>query len=503
VKPARVVVDNRVRVFAPDVGAQTLAELRALFEHKNPQHEKMKHMGFRFDHRKEPKLIVTWRDDGGGWFSVPRGGMRRVRELLQERGHVLRVKDARTNGLDSLVENFAWPDYRRSLYEDQQLALETILERETCLLRAPTGSGKTVVSTAALDHIRRPAIIIVWTGSLFDQWLERVHEEMGFRKRDIGEVRGGKKRVGPVTIAMQQALAKIPSDDSFFRFFGVVIFDECQRASAPTFFASTDPFTARYRIGVSADERRKDRKDFLARDLFSDVALSIDRKELVEKGRVRDVEIRVVPTVWKPPQPVEVENAGLEYGAFLDALSVADARDELIVEIVESELARKEQILVFSLRTEHCRRLVARLTSAGIAAGLLLGGAENQVARRATVDGLRKKRLQVAVGTTQAVGTGVDLPSVGVGIGAMPFAANRQDFNQVVGRVCRIAGGTTPARFYMLADPDRRQDWSAYFADERPVLVRQPDGTWLDARHHRRAAKLVAFPKEEGLWPSE
>jgi superfamily II DNA or RNA helicase len=275
----------------------------------------------------------------------------------------------------------------------------------------------------------------------------------------------------------------------------------CQRASAPTFFASTDPFTARYRIGVSADERRKDRKDFLARDLFSDVALSIDRKELVKKGRVRDVEIRVVPTVWKPPQPVEVENAGLEYGAFLDALSVADARDELIVEIVESELARKEQILVFSLRVEHCRRLVARLTSAGIAAGLLLGGAENQVARRATVEGLRKKRLQVAVGTTQAVGTGVDLPSVGVGIGAMPFAANRQDFNQVVGRVCRIAGGTTPARFYMLADPDRHRDWSAYFADERPVLVRQPDGTWLDARHHRRAAKLVAFPKEEGLWP--
>jgi superfamily II DNA or RNA helicase len=501
VKPARIVVDNRVRVFGPDVGARALAEIRGLFEHKNPKHEQMKHMGFRFDHRKEPRLIATWRDDGGGWLSVPRGGMRRVRELLEGRGHELRVRDLRTSGLDAILNGLEWPAYRRTLYDDQEAALAALLERETCYLRAPCGSGKTTITTALIDRVRRPACVIVWTGSLFDQWIERVRDEMGFRKRDIGVVKGGVKKIGAVTVAMQQTIARFPPTDQFFRFFGLVAADELQRFSAPTFVASVDPFTARYRIGVSANERRKDRKEFLAHDLFADLALSIDRKELVEKGRVRDVEIRVVPTAWKPPIPIEVENAGLEFGTFLDVLSVAEERDALVIELVAEELGRGEQILVFSLRVEHCRRLVARLTAAGISAGLLLGGQENRLARTETIKGLRRKSLQVAVGTTQAVGTGVDLPSVGVGIATMPVAQNRQDFNQVVSRVCRIAGGETPARFYVLADPDRRQDWAAYFADDRPVFVRQPGGEWLDARHHRRAAKLVAFPKEEGLWP--
>ncbi len=268
----------------------------------------------------------------------------------------------------------------------------------------------------------------------------------------------------------------------------------CQRFSAPTFVGSIDPFPARYRFGISADERRADRKEFLIYDLFGEMARDVDRKELVEKGRVRDVEIRVVPTGW-PYALDRAVPAGEAYRMMLDAMSDASDRDAHVLRIVQAERERGEQVLVFSLRVEHCRKLVGMLQKEGVNAGLMLGGPENKAALDDAVKGMRAGTMRVAVGTVQAVGTGVDLPRVGVGIVAQPVAGNRQLLGQVAGRVCRVAGGEGAARLYYLADACREKDWAGLFDDGRPVSVMDARGEWIDARHDRRAAKERVFPK--------
>jgi superfamily II DNA or RNA helicase len=487
-------------VYSPDVGEDVATEIAKLFEHANPVHQKNVRMGIRFDHRAEPRYIATWRREGP-WLSLPRGGMKRVREVLLSRGFRILARDERTEGYLPILEGFCWPEHRRTLFPDQREALDAIMSRETCLIRAPTGSGKTTAAVAAIVKAGLPAIVLVWSGALFDQWVERVDQELGVKGRWLGEVRGSRKTIGPITIAMQQTVAKLPPGDPFFRFFGTVVFDEVQRASAATYFASTDPFPARYRIGISADDRRKDRKEFLTYDLFGDVALEIKRLALVEQGRVRDVEVRVVPTGWQLPESIATTmNPGERHRLMLDAMALDTERDELVLDLVREELANAEQILVFSLRVEHCRRLVGELASAGISAGLMLGGVENRQELRDAVEGMRAGRMRVAVGTVQAVGTGVDLPSVGVGIIAQPMASNQQVLGQVAGRVCRIAGGTEPARLYYCADPCRAKDWQSLFADDRPVLVRRPDGSWLDARKDRRSGRAIAFPEPRGIF---
>ena len=774
----RVAVGSRVRVFKPDVPAHLLDELRALFEHKNPQAEKLRRMGIRFDPRREPKVIRTWRDEPP-WLSLPRGGTKRLRELLDSSQLRPLFKDERTEGEDAVLDGFEWPTYKRVLFPDQEDALAAMLRMETCYLRAPTGclagysilnvnragkgfrmrladfvfafnggrihgrawqadihtfvrapfpdglvhlarvisakesgvrevyrvqlapwtkgpigratlartqsaildatvehefltpfgwraleclsvgddvlvdagmggtlprskpwyrlktlrehpfvgrrgvkpskggwtvplhrlvaesrenglsleafigrvragdrslrfldpkvwvvhhkdentsnnasenlevmthaehqqrhrglaianiasrlvatkilsieyvgeretfdieverasafiangvavhnSGKTEVGLAAIARIRRPAIVVVWTGALFDQWLERVRDGLGIREGQIGQVRGGRKTVGPVTVAMQQTLAKFDPTDLFFRFFGVVVADELQRFSAPTFVGSIDPFPARYRFGISADERRADRKEFLVYDLFGEMARDVDRKELVEKGRVRDVEIRVVPTGW-PYALDRAIPAGEAYRLMLDAMSDVSDRDAHVLRIVQAERERGEQVLVFSLRVEHCRKLVGMLQKEGINAGLMLGGTENKAALEDAVKGMRAGTMRAAVGTVQAVGTGVDLPRVGVGIVAQPVAGNRQLLGQVAGRVCRVAGGEGAARLYYLADACREKDWAGLFDDGRPVSVMDARGEWIDARHDRRAAKERVFPKRAPVY---
>jgi superfamily II DNA or RNA helicase len=496
VSAVRVRVGSRVLVYKDDLPGILRQELQRLFEHENPKHKQLRALGIRFSHKAEPRIIKTW-NDGGEWLSFPRGGMQRVRDVLLRGGLVLRAKDERTEGYAPIAEKFTWPEYRRALFQDQEEALTAMLARETCYLRSPTGSGKTSTCLAGIVRVRVPTIVIVWTGALFDQWVDRITDpkELGVARRDIGIVRGSRKSVGPITVAMQQTLAHFRSDDPFWRFFGMVIADELQRFSAPTFIASLDPFVARYRWGVSADERRADKKEFLAHDLFGDLALSIDRRDLVAKGRVRDVEIRVVPTGWESEVDLTLGTAGDRYRMMLDAMAVSDERDEHVLAIIEAERARGEQILVFSLRVDHCRRLQGKLQSAGISAGLMLGGVENKAALDDAVEGMRAGTMRVAVGTVQAVGTGVDLPSVGVGIATMPIASNRQLLGQVAGRVCRVAGGEGAARLYYLADEARRKDWTALFDDGRPVFVRKPDGSWLDARKEKRKARAIAFPE--------
>ncbi len=77
--------------------------------------------------------------------------------------------------------------------------------------------------------------------------------------------------VQPITIAIQKTLAAHGVDDELRSFFGAVICDEVQLFGAKTFYEVIDPWPAKYRIGVSADERRKDRKEFLIHHQFGEV----------------------------------------------------------------------------------------------------------------------------------------------------------------------------------------------------------------------------------------
>ena len=497
-----LLVDNRVRIARAMVPVEVLAELRARFEHTNPQHQRLKRIGIRFDWRKEPPVIRTWGQDEQ-WLSVPRGGMSRVREVLAKHGLAWRVDDRRTGGSMD-VGTFDWPTHRRTLFSDQEDALAALIAKENCLLRAGTGSGKTTVALAAIARLKLPAVAIVWTGALFDQWVERVVDELGLRRRDVGIVRGSRRHPGPVTVAMQQSLARIAVSDPFWGLFGVVVFDEVQRAPGATVFASIDPFPARYRFGVSASESRADRKEFLTYDLFGGVAAEVGKERLVAEGRVLAVEVVVVPTgvFLKIRQGATTGDAWRE---MLDEMAAHEGRNDAIVRLVAEEVRKGEQVLVLSLRVEHCMRLRQMLAALQVPAGLMVGGDEYKVAFDEAKRGLRSGELQAAVGTVQAIGTGVDLPGVGRGVLTMPL--NRQLFGQVAGRLCRTCEGKVDARLYYLLDPPLAgRYWPILAAGKGPLkVIDSESGEWADARHDVSRARRLVVPQrqsaiEESPW---
>lgn len=470
--------------------------IKAEFTHDNPQHHKLKRMGFS-TYRKggnEPATIRTWVEDDG-LLSVPRGGMARLRDVLRSEGLSWKAIDERSEG-DPLLAGHVPPHcFAGKLWEHQEKVVEAILKRENCLVRSPTGSGKTTAAIAFIERVQLPTLVVVWESGLMRQWEERLRRELGLHAGDIGLIRGKTFRPMGITLSMQQTLWKL-SDDAWReinRTFGVVICDEVQRFAARTFLQTVDRFTARYRVGLSADETRKDRKEFLVYDVFGGVAASVSQDKLVEKGLVHEVHVRVLPTSFRADWYVEHRqkwkdgsddvDGPPDYNRLLDEMEADEDRNHLAMEWALTEAGLNRNVLVFSQRRDHCRRLNAKAVEAGYNAGLLLGGADpNDVAEFARVVArIDTGEQRVACGTLQAIGQGHDWPKIHRGVVTTPVA-NKQTWGQVRGRICRTTDGKQDAAIYYLWDRDLFGDGPLRNLRKWNKHVTVHDGEkWVDA----------------------
>jgi superfamily II DNA or RNA helicase len=448
----RITVDNRLRVALADLPPGVAEALKAECQHANPAYHKAKSMGFKAWNEKP--VIATWRERKGE-LTLPRGATTIVRKVFADNGlEEPDWDDQRATGLPYVRRIVQ--EHKRVLWDHQEDVVEAALARENCLVRAPTGSGKTSAAIALAVRCKMPTLVIVWSSNLFDQWMLRLTEELGLSRKQIGQIRGSKRTSAPITMAMQQTLYANPKLVREIRpMFGCVMADEVQRFAARTFMDVIDAFPAKYRVGWSADETRKDRKEFLIYDVFGTVAADIDRDMLVKKRLVHDVEVRVVPTDFTADwyvQQMRDDEQTPDFNALLDSMASNAARNAMIMTLARCEQAFGNQVLALTHRREHATGMARAEMAFGGQCGVLLGGPENGAEFVRTVEAMRKRKLHFAAGTYQAIGQGLDIPSVTRGIACTPIATNRQFFGQVRGRLCRRADGKRDAVLYYLWD---------------------------------------------------
>jgi len=497
-------IDNRIRMKAAELGVDCVNALKQEFTHKNPKRESMQYMkipGFW----NEPKFYATFKRDndaqGVEWYSFPRGGMARIRAVLEEFELEWEEIDERNEGAPD-VRREDIPDHRLTPYEHQLEAVDAAMQREQCLIQAPTGSGKTVVVFNLISRWKVPSLIVVPTAALMRQWEKRIPIELGIK--DYGFIRGKHTKLRPVTLTMPATLAKRLEQEGAQEirdYFGAVFGDEAQLFAADTFYRSIDPMPARYRIAVSADEKRKDKKEFLIYDLFGDVAKKITRKRLVKQGVILDVEIWVIPTEFRADwyglsqenEEGESDEEGtekkkLDFDRLLNEMLRNDERNRLVYETIKRTVDGGKQILALAHRREHCWTIDRTLASYAMRIGALIGGADNKRIFEETFAKLESGDLDVGVGTYQATGTGLDLPRIAVGIGVTPIAGNKQFFNQVRGRFCRtVKDGSIEkkdAKLYYLWDKHVYPSHLKNLMKWNSKVVVWTGTSWIDARHY-------------------
>lgn len=440
-KKLEVIVDSRLRFNPTTLDPKCVKSIVEAFTYRNPEYYKKQAMGFWVGEMDD--TIVTYTAHDNGELSVPRGATKKLRTVLKEHGYKVRFHDGRTEGNPGLRGLI--PPHQVTLYDYQEDSVVASIKKENCLVRAPTGSGKTTAALATASRLNLPSLIIVYNGGLFDQWLDRCVAELGLAKKDIGQIRGGKYSLKPITIAMQQSLNKLSDEkwDELNATFGVVICDEVQRFAAKTFQSTIDRLTARYRIGISADEKRKDKKEFLIYDVFGEVAYTVSRDLLIKREFVHDVAVRIVPTDFEADWYGDAIDAGEvpNHTQLLGEMVKDKARNELIMKWALGEVELENQTIAFSHRRDHCVELNSMAAASGVVSGVLIGGqsaADTHEFKR-TVQRIRDGELWFAAGTYQAIGQGLDLPSVSRGLCTTPIATNKQVFSQARGRLCRTS----------------------------------------------------------------
>lgn len=451
----RIAVRSTLEVPCAEAGAPLVKALRGVFDYANPQFAKKQRLGFWTG--DTPKRIRDYSEDDGV-LHLPRGGTKKVRQVLAAHGREPAFADLRLR-LDP-VDYPILPGAEPAEDRDYQVRMvEAALGLENCLIRGGTGCGKTEVLLELIRRTRQPALVIVWEKPLLEQWIERICRRWGWRPADVGWYGGGKKRLGQVTVAMQQTLAQPGTAEKLAPMFGTVVADEVHRFAARTFREVIARFPARYRVGASADERRKDRLDFLIRHQFGAVAEEVDRNELILAGRICEVEVVLVPTEFAyeeieegPPSEMP-ERKAEHYTAMLGAMEVDDDRNYLATSIAKREHDQGRTVLVWCERREQAATLARNLAIVDqVPCGLMLGSAGDRARFHESLERLRAGTLRLAVGGKNTY-TGLDIDRLDVGIVVTPTHNNKQLFEQQMGRLRRPFPGKDRARAYVLWDP--------------------------------------------------
>lgn len=417
-------------------------QIKEALTYPNPAHAKAKNMGY---HTTEPRSYCLYRDQNGMIF-CSRGAARRIGEIIRENGHEVVWKDERIRFKNTGLK---WGKLKP--FEEQLPAIDKLLESHQGILRGETGSGKTETMLGAAIKADQPTLVIVWNKDLLKQWYERiVHKYEILTQDQIGLIQGPSNKYGPITLAMVQSLNK--RVNQWTHKFGTVIMDECQRAPATTFLKSIEPFPAKHRWGASADERRKDGKEFLSYEVFGydewDISKSGRAKPkpvyTIEGAQSLDPQIIIIPTDYTDDDYEEDRN----HGQLINRLVKNRERNKLIATDLHRSLKKGRQCILFTERVEAAQWWESVVSSWGFMAGSLIGGAENAEATSNTLQLLKQGKCRFAVTTTYAE-AGLDVPSLDTAFVTCPTGSNIKRMHQQVGRIVRPCDGKEePIAYY-------------------------------------------------------
>ncbi|MDH7556816.1 MAG: DEAD/DEAH box helicase family protein [Candidatus Methanosuratincola sp.] len=365
---------------------------------------------------------------------------------------------------DEVLDPLPHADFRTELVpRNYQLeALDAWLEagmRGVAVL--PTGSGKTVLGVLAIQEANCPAIVMVPTIDLMDQWRARLSE--AFRTA-VGAYGGGESVLGPLTVATYDT-AYLRAEELGNRF-PLIIFDEVHHLASPGYSQIAELYASPYRMGLTATYEREDGLHSRLPELVgpkvyerkvSDMAgthlanFRIERIQVdlppaeaeeyvramgVYRGFLRRRGLRMHSPedfrrlVMMSGRDPEAREALLSRMRAMEVALNSNSKVEALSQILEKN--RGERTLIF---THHNSLVYA------ISASFLIPAITHETPREERARILRKFRegSYSAVVTSRVLDEGIDVPEASLGI-ILSGTGSKREFIQRLGRLLRKSG---------------------------------------------------------------
>jgi len=162
-------------------------------------------------------------------------------------------------------------------YQSEALAAWQAAQRCGVIV-LPTGAGKSLVAHLALMATQRPALVVVPTIDLLQQWASQLEAAFG---QSVGMLGGGSKEVLPLTVSTYDSAAMLM--EFIGHRFGLLIVDECHHLPGATYRQIATLSLAPFRLGLTATPERTDGGEALLYDLLGPLVFRRDIDELEGK----------------------------------------------------------------------------------------------------------------------------------------------------------------------------------------------------------------------------
>ena len=430
----KIEINNKIEIFNASAHFTHAVCERLTFT--NPQWLENDKRGF--SNWQTPRLLRFYEETGNGLI-IPRGFTGQLIAMARSAGIKFQIDDQRR----ILPEvGFSFTGTLRPFQEEATIIMR---KKDFGTLSAPTGSGKTVMALYMIAERKQPALIVVHTKELLNQWINRAETFLGIPSDDIGVIGSGKHTIGKVTVALVQSLFKCAAEVA--PYIGHLIIDECHRAPSRTFTEAVTAFDSRYMLGLSATPWRRDKLSRLIFWFIGDVVHLIDSADLIESGDILRAEVITRETDFQTSY-----DPSAQYSKMLSELTEDRERNIFIALDVVHEAKNGGGIcLVLSDRKNHCETLQEILNNDFNISAELLTGDIADGKRKDVVKRLNEGDIRVLIATGQLIGEGFDLPEMQTLFLTTPIKFTGRVL-QYLGRVLRSAPGKDKATVYDYVD---------------------------------------------------
>lgn len=279
-------------------------------------------------------------------LGIPRGCLEELMLLLKELKIKVEMRDERSLGTPIDLT------FHGTLYPEQQLAADQLIQEDIGVLSASTAFGKTVIGAWLVAQRKVSTLVIVHRRQLMDQWVESLATFLEIDKKDIGRVGGGQhKPTGMIDVAMVQSLVKQGTVDDLVETYGQVIVDECHHISAVSFEQVIRAAKAKYITGLSATVIRQDGHHPIIFMQCGPVRFRVDdRQQAASRAFVHRVQARrtsfCLPARTDESQPMGIQE-------IYAVLETDPERNQLILADVLHAVREGRSPVLLTERREH------------------------------------------------------------------------------------------------------------------------------------------------------
>jgi len=414
----QIILDNYVQLQKQEIDAKLANFLREELHFINSAYLIKSKLGKSVYNTE--KYIKVLKEDRENVF-IPRGFVDQLTTFCEENGISYQVIDQRRAlppvQLNSIIQ----------LYDYQRKALAPTDRRDSGVIVAPPGSGKTIMGLELIARKRQPALIVVHRKALADQWKESIQSFLNIPGKDIGEFSGTKKAQGEtITVGMIQSLHRNPKSEELTGAFGTIIVDECHHIPAKTFRETITRFNPCYLYGFTATPMRKHNDEKLIYMFIGDI-LSHTRPEQI-KERSSFIDIRIRETALSIPFRYTID----DYEVLSRTLIYDTRRNEMIVQDIGEMIEQGKSLLVLTERKAHIDILDLYMKKQWET--IAISGDDSKRGRHSKMEQIKRGNFQVVISTGQFFGEGMDIGGFDALFLVYPFAFKGK-LIQYIGRI--------------------------------------------------------------------